>query len=94
MTPGENPFTPGFAQALPVLAGRADLLGLAATALASGPRHVAFTSLLPRQPVAPTPRAARWRGSGPQSPAFRRPSRCQRLDHSTFAHVNLGYVVP
>lgn len=62
MIPGENPFTPGFAQALPVLARRDDLLGLGATVLASGPRHVALTSLLPKQPVAPTPRAARWRG--------------------------------
>ena len=46
MASGENPFTPGFGLAPPVLAGRDDLLGLAAGALASGPRHVAFTSLL------------------------------------------------
>lgn len=46
MTSDENPFTPGFGQTPPVLAGRDDLLARTAAALASGPRHIAFTSLL------------------------------------------------
>lgn len=43
---GDNPFTPDFGQAPPVLAGREDLLSSVAAALGAGPGHRAFTSLL------------------------------------------------
>lgn len=46
MTSVDNPFTPDFGQAPPVLAGRDGPLGAAAIALGAGPRHVGFTSLL------------------------------------------------
>lgn len=41
-----NPFTPGFGTAPTVMAGRDDLLGDIQFALASGPRHPGFVSLL------------------------------------------------
>ena len=67
----EHPFTPGFGQRPPLLAGRSSLLASAAAALAAGPSHPAFVRLMmgPRgagkttliQEVENEARAAGWR---------------------------------
>jgi len=44
--PTGNPFTPGFGVLPPVMPGRDDLFNKIQVALASGPKHPAFTSLL------------------------------------------------
>ena len=44
--PTGNPFTPGFGVLPPVMRGRDDLFNKIQVALASGPKHPAFTSLL------------------------------------------------